>query len=226
MLYDVIVSEKGGPSQRLRFDRYELNIGRTQDNDICLPKGSISKRHARIVLKDHRFIAVDLKSSNGTYVNGRRISMPVIVGPADEICIGDFTLVLEGVDAAAQELEPETEPEPEPEPEPPPPSRWRSSPPLAIAIDLSRTSHLLERRQFSGFSLVRIGRSADNNIVLDDAAVAPHHASLHLHVDGLTLRDESGGRGLWVDGQPVVTAMELYPEAVIAIGPFTLRLRS
>ena len=43
---------------------------------MILPKGNISKRHSRIVLKDGKFIIVDLKSTNGTYVNGKKITAP------------------------------------------------------------------------------------------------------------------------------------------------------
>jgi pilus assembly protein CpaF len=68
-------------------------------NDVVLPKGNVSKRHSRIVLKDNRFIVVDLKSTNGTYVNGRKITSPLVVKEGDKIYIGDFILTLEG-DAA------------------------------------------------------------------------------------------------------------------------------
>jgi len=63
-----------------------------------LPKGNVSKRHARIVLKDGKFIIVDLKSTNGTYVNGRKITSPLVVKESDKIYIGDFIV---GVDEAA-----------------------------------------------------------------------------------------------------------------------------
>jgi pilus assembly protein CpaF len=52
----------------------------------------VSKRHATIVARQGRLTVVDLKSTNGTYVNGRRISTPKEIGPDDRIYIGDFTL--------------------------------------------------------------------------------------------------------------------------------------
>ena len=58
----------------------------------------MSKRHARIVLKDGKFIIVDLKSTNGTYVNGRKITSPLVVKDSDKIYIGDFIV---GVDESA-----------------------------------------------------------------------------------------------------------------------------
>ncbi|HEX6836365.1 MAG TPA: FHA domain-containing protein, partial [Polyangia bacterium] len=90
-----MVNEKGGEQKRLEFDKPEVTIGRVQGNDIILPKGNVSKRHSRIVLKDGKFIIVDLKSTNGTYVNGRKITSPLVVKGSDKIYIGDFILSIE-----------------------------------------------------------------------------------------------------------------------------------
>ena len=93
--YTIVITEKGGKPLSKDFDRGELTIGRVQDNDIVLPKGNISKRHSRIVLRDDKFIIVDLKSTNGTFVNGKKISAPQVLKDSDKIYIGDFTLQLE-----------------------------------------------------------------------------------------------------------------------------------
>ncbi len=98
-MFAITVTEKGGEQRRLEFDKSEVTIGRVQGNDVILPKGNVSKRHARIVLKDGKFIIVDLKSTNGTYVNGRKITSPLVVKESDKIYIGDFIL---GVEESAQ----------------------------------------------------------------------------------------------------------------------------
>ncbi|HUH05278.1 MAG TPA: FHA domain-containing protein, partial [Kofleriaceae bacterium] len=118
-MFAIIVTEKGGDQRRLEFDKSEVTIGRVQGNDIILPKGNVSKRHARIVLKDGKFIIVDLKSTNGTYVNGRKITSPLVVKDSDKIYIGDFIL---GVDEASIGGGlPAFEPPPREPPAPPPP---------------------------------------------------------------------------------------------------------
>ena len=94
-MFAVVITEKGGAQRRTEFDKTEVTIGRVQGNDIILPKGNVSKRHSRIVLKDNRFIVVDLKSTNGTYVNGRKITSPLVVKSGDKIYIGDFIITLE-----------------------------------------------------------------------------------------------------------------------------------
>jgi len=94
-MFAIIITEKGGEQRRMKFDKPEVTIGRVAGNDIVLPKGNVSKRHARIVLKDGKFIIVDLKSTNGTYVNGRKITSPLVIKETDKIYIGDYIM---GVD--------------------------------------------------------------------------------------------------------------------------------
>src|SRR4051812_11917097 len=60
-----------------------------------LPKGNVSKRHARLLYRDGRFIVTDLNSTNGTYVNRRRITQATIVREGDRIYVGDFVLRIE-----------------------------------------------------------------------------------------------------------------------------------
>src|SRR5262245_23312646 len=100
-MFSVIISEKGGAERRESFDRTEINVGRVQGNDLMLPKGNVSKRHARLLYRDGRFIVTDLKSTNGTYVNGRKIAQATIVREGDKIYIGDFVLRIESEAGAA-----------------------------------------------------------------------------------------------------------------------------
>jgi pilus assembly protein CpaF len=99
-MFTIIISEKGGAERREAFDKNEINVGRVQGNDLMLPKGNVSKHHARLLYRDGRFIVTDLKSTNGTYVNGRKISQATIVREGDKIYIGDFVMRLETPAAA------------------------------------------------------------------------------------------------------------------------------
>lgn len=94
-MFAIIITEKGGNERREVFDRTEINVGRVQGNELMLPKGNVSKHHARLLYRDGRFIVTDLKSTNGTYVNGRKITQATIVREGDKIYIGDFILRLE-----------------------------------------------------------------------------------------------------------------------------------
>ena len=98
MPFSVILTEKGGATQRLDFESEEITIGRVDENDICLPKGNISKKHTKIVVKDGKIIVLDLKSTNGTYVNGKKLVGPQVITPTDKVYIGDFILNIEPPD--------------------------------------------------------------------------------------------------------------------------------
>jgi pilus assembly protein CpaF len=103
--YSIVVHEKGGAERREPFERAEITVGRVQGNDLMLPKGNVSKRHARLLYRDGRFIVTDLNSTNGTYVNRRRITQATIVREGDRIYIGDFVLRIELAADADQSVE-------------------------------------------------------------------------------------------------------------------------
>ncbi|MFZ5894466.1 MAG: FHA domain-containing protein [Myxococcota bacterium] len=100
-MFAIVIHEKGGAERRETFDGTEISVGRVQGNDLMLPKGNVSKRHARLLYRDGRFIVTDLNSTNGTYVNRRRITQATIVREGDRIYIGDFVLRIEPAGAPA-----------------------------------------------------------------------------------------------------------------------------
>jgi signal transduction histidine kinase len=60
-------------------DGFPATIGRHPTNDIELPFDSVSRFHARVEVHDGALRIVDLKSSNGTFVNGRRVQIAPLV---------------------------------------------------------------------------------------------------------------------------------------------------
>jgi len=84
-----------GPSRaslRRQFEQGEVRIGRREDNDVVLSTGNVSKVHARVVAVDDRLVLEDLQSTNGTYLNGLRLSSRRELSAADEVGIGDYSL--------------------------------------------------------------------------------------------------------------------------------------
>jgi pSer/pThr/pTyr-binding forkhead associated (FHA) protein len=71
----------------------ELTLGRSSDCELVFGDDTVSRHHARLELRDGRWFLVDLDSSNGTLVNGRRVH-DVEVRPGDRIRLGaaGFTL--------------------------------------------------------------------------------------------------------------------------------------
>ncbi|PTL76316.1 ATPase, T2SS/T4P/T4SS family [Vitiosangium sp. GDMCC 1.1324] len=94
-MFLVTLEEKGGGTEQIEFEKNEITIGRLAGNDIVLAKGNVSKYHSKIVAKDGKLIVVDMKSTNGTFVNGKKIAGPQVVKPADQIFIGDYIINVE-----------------------------------------------------------------------------------------------------------------------------------
>jgi len=74
--------------------RHELrggcSLGRTAENSIVLQSPKVSRRHAVIHLQNiGEFWLIDFGSSNGTFLNKRRIHQPVRLTDGDQVAIGD-----------------------------------------------------------------------------------------------------------------------------------------
>lgn len=76
-----------------------FKIGRATSNDFRLASSSVSKQHAQIIVALEAVIVRDLGSTNGTFVNGRRIAAPTPVGHGDLIQFADMEFRLEREDA-------------------------------------------------------------------------------------------------------------------------------
>lgn len=94
-MFAIIINEKGGAERREVFHKAEISIGRLQGNDVILVKGNVSKQHARLALRDGSFFVADQNSTNGTYVNRKRIEQPLEIREGDRIYIGDYVLRVE-----------------------------------------------------------------------------------------------------------------------------------
>ncbi len=70
----------------------EASIGRVAGNQVVLPQGKVSKRHTRLVGRKGKYVVVDLKSTNGTYINGKKLCAPRALKPGDQLHIGDYEL--------------------------------------------------------------------------------------------------------------------------------------
>jgi pSer/pThr/pTyr-binding forkhead associated (FHA) protein len=70
----VTVSPEGEERIAYILNEGEILIGRTLNNAFVVEHPSVSKRHARVVAEDDKYALYDLGSSNGTFVNGKRIN--------------------------------------------------------------------------------------------------------------------------------------------------------
>ncbi|KAA8732347.1 FHA domain-containing protein [Acinetobacter qingfengensis] len=73
MSWQLIAKSEPIAGQTLDIDR-DMVIGRHQQADIVLQAAHISRRHAALIIKENQLWIQDLGSSNGTFVNGQRVT--------------------------------------------------------------------------------------------------------------------------------------------------------
>ncbi len=76
------------------LDKNEFIVGREQTADITVSDPEISRRHARIFFQNGGYIIEDLGSTNGTFVNGQKISGPYLLRPGEVVNFGEHVSVL------------------------------------------------------------------------------------------------------------------------------------
>jgi hypothetical protein len=67
-------------------------IGSDPDNELVIDQPTVSRRHAEVVIRAGIFEICDLGSTNGTFVNNRRIEAPTRIKSGDEIRLGGVRL--------------------------------------------------------------------------------------------------------------------------------------
>lgn len=87
--FPTLVMQQGPqPQQAFPLHKNLLTIGRAEDNDIVINDAEISRHHARLTWQGNNWVIEDLGSSNGTYINGQRISGPTILVPGAQLRLG------------------------------------------------------------------------------------------------------------------------------------------
>src|SRR5271156_3014698 len=85
---DRLVTLGSSPAREYSLDKPTIAIGSHPKNDVVADDTTVSRRHATITRKADGFELADLGSTNGTFINGRRLSEPVVLKPGDEIKFG------------------------------------------------------------------------------------------------------------------------------------------
>jgi pSer/pThr/pTyr-binding forkhead associated (FHA) protein len=89
---EVVVLTGDGEPERVRLRPQGHVFGRSEDADIPIDDPYASEFHARLGVQDDKVIVHDLGSTNGTYVNGRRVTSPRSVVRGDTVQIGKTIL--------------------------------------------------------------------------------------------------------------------------------------
>lgn len=92
MTASLVLVKHDGAQVEVALKHPKTVIGRHTDCQIRIPDVSVSRQHCELSVADGRVVIRDLGSSNGTYVNRRRISSTELA-PADLVNVGKFVFV-------------------------------------------------------------------------------------------------------------------------------------
>jgi pSer/pThr/pTyr-binding forkhead associated (FHA) protein/Tfp pilus assembly protein PilF len=224
-MYKLQIRDDEGRTTVVPLLRDEVTIGRKEGNTIRLTERNVSRRHARLLKKNGKVWIEDL-SRYGTRINGRRISDKTSIEPGDSILIGDYELSLEADGAAASAgvspdaaaapasvgPEPATKPGKDGEstalvsadmateidrPAAAPQAGAAAGRPrlVCVASSLAGSEYKVEKDD------VTIGRTEDNDIVVDHRSISRQHARLSTDGTNWTISDLDSANGLKVNGE-------------------------
>lgn len=89
----LIVVRSDGTQRELPLKKQRYIVGRQSDAGIRLPDASVSRQHAELVIDDDRMVIKDLGSSNGTFVNRKRVNQQELTA-GDLVSVGPFVFVV------------------------------------------------------------------------------------------------------------------------------------
>jgi hypothetical protein len=95
MQVELDIFEHGVP--RRYHGRPPFELGRTREADLFLRDPEVSRQHARFESNNGVVYLEDRKSSNGTFLNGRRLTEAIELREGDEIDVGTTRLVVTSV---------------------------------------------------------------------------------------------------------------------------------
>lgn len=81
-----------GRTHDLKVDK--TTIGRVEDNTFQIAEPSVSSHHAEIVLRGNDVVVVDLNSTNGTFINGDKVTGEAVLKPNQILRLGQIELRL------------------------------------------------------------------------------------------------------------------------------------
>jgi pSer/pThr/pTyr-binding forkhead associated (FHA) protein/thioredoxin reductase/ferredoxin len=188
-----------GPSkgERIPLGNEQIILGTRGDCSAVLSDILASPLHCAISKSGDQFVATDLGSESGTFVNGARITQGTVLAPGDLIAIGIHVLetrMIGGVTVATK-------------------GSTMFTTLAAAGAEGPQPRFVIESRVVSAPRIV-IGRAPTCDVIIDHPSVSREHCAIEW-ADGFTVRDTSTG-GTYVDDKRIVR-QQLPPSAVLRI---------
>jgi pSer/pThr/pTyr-binding forkhead associated (FHA) protein len=89
----ILLKFKDSEIKTIETDKAEITIGRNPTNDIHIDNLGVSKQHAKIIRQDGAYLIEDLNSTNGTFINDKRVARAVLNENA-VVHIGKHSLII------------------------------------------------------------------------------------------------------------------------------------
>jgi pSer/pThr/pTyr-binding forkhead associated (FHA) protein len=96
----IVLLSEGLTGRTYELKAEKTTVGRVEDNIFQIPDGSISSHHCEIVLRGNEVLVRDLNSTNGSFINGDRITEAVLK-PGHILRLGMVEMRLETGEPAA-----------------------------------------------------------------------------------------------------------------------------
>jgi len=87
---------RSGPTPGVTFplEGDQLTIGRDASNGVAINDAEVSRKHSRLSFQGGKYVLEDLGSTNGTFVNGQRLSGPAVLKPGDVVSLGEQIVLM------------------------------------------------------------------------------------------------------------------------------------
>lgn len=186
-----LIFTRNGPSEPMEIGSAAIVLGRAPDCDVQVNDNQLSRRHCRFVPKGSSVLIEDLKSANGTRLNGVKLEKPSPLRPGDRVQLGGAEVVFsldgklpDGVPAAGEA-------------------------PDSIHLALKAVPDGVTLPQYIPLTAdaMKVGRKAGNDVVLRATVVSGEHCELIKTGNAYRIRDLGSTNGVKINGTKVPDAI-------------------
>jgi pSer/pThr/pTyr-binding forkhead associated (FHA) protein len=91
--YQLVIRSGAGAGKVFPLEKSEMHVGRDVTNELVISDEKVSRRHARLYTEGDQYVVEDLGSTNGTFINGARLSGPHLLRVGEQITFGETSIV-------------------------------------------------------------------------------------------------------------------------------------